>query len=198
MNNVLLLLVVTGAGVAVWAAQRRVATPAAPPPINRAKDSVLPVQARAPKVTGIKSIDSALEGVSNMVQGFAPRGIRNHNPGNIRKGRDAWQGAVGDDGEYLIFSEPKWGIRAIKKILNTYRRAYGLTTIHGIISRWAPDTENDTSSYVQHVADLLGVPPTAHLDENRDPDLIAAIILHENGEQPYSPAQILEGVALAG
>jgi hypothetical protein len=32
------------------------------------------------------------------------RGIRNNNPGNIEKGI-AWQGAVGDDGTFIIFAD---------------------------------------------------------------------------------------------
>ena len=49
------------------------------------------------------------------------------------------------------------GYRAMFVIIRTYMRKYGLTTIDGIISRWAPPTENDTKKYIDTVAYLSGI-----------------------------------------
>jgi len=132
-----------------------------------------------------------------------PRGIRNHNPGNIRRSADAWQGLAKDqnDAEFFQFVEPKYGIRAIARLLIAYQDRIGLRTVEGIISRWAPPVENQTSAYVAHVAAALGVGPTEPLDVHDYRvlrPLVEAIIRHENGCQPYSDAVIVAGLVLAG
>jgi hypothetical protein len=129
------------------------------------------------------------------------RGLRNANPGNIRKGQD-WLGLAPQqpDLEFCTFTDPVYGIRAIAKIVLTYATRHKLTTVRGIINRWAPPVENDTSSYVQHVADRLGVDPDSPIRVT-DPAvmkvLVAAIIKHENGTQPYGEDVILKGVEMA-
>ncbi len=127
------------------------------------------------------------------------RGFRNKNPGNIRKGID-WQGMRPNqtDSAFVQFIDPVYGIRAMNKIIKTYSTKYGLTTVRGIINRWAPPTENNTNSYVNDVASRLGVAPDQPIDvQARAADLSRAIIYHENGLQPYDVATIDKGVALA-
>ena len=132
-----------------------------------------------------------------------PRGIRNHNPGNIRRTGTRWQGMASDqsaDPEYIVFQSPFWGLRAMARILKTYRERYGLRTVRGIVTRWAPPNENDTESYVNSVAQALGVGPDDDLPGDTDTTarLVAAIVRHENGVQPYSPAMIRNAVEAAG
>lgn len=137
------------------------------------------------------------------------RGIRNNNPGNIRVGAK-WQGLATPDEmtdaqkaekEFCVFKSPPWGIRAMARTLITYQDKHKLNTVSGIINRWAPPVENDTGAYASHVASKIGVgvhePINIHTYEAMRP-LIEAIILHENGEQPYSSAQIDKGLVLAG
>lgn len=129
-------------------------------------------------------------------------GIRNNNPGNIRKG-DPWQGLddPADDGSFCRFKSPTWGIRAIARLLIAYQDRHGLRTVRAIISRWAPESENDTRAYIKHVADKLGVKPGEQIDVHRHETmrpLVETIILHENGVQPYTDAQIDKGLVLAG
>ena len=127
-----------------------------------------------------------------------PRGIRNNNPGNIEyHANNDWLGQVGSDGRYSVFDKPENGIRALARLLINYGRFYGLETVGGIVSRWAPDFENDTASYVRAVADRLGVQPFDVLESGQLPDLVKAIIHHENGQQPYSDAVISAGVRAA-
>lgn len=132
-----------------------------------------------------------------------PRGIRNHNPGNIRRSADPWQGLSKDqnDAAFFQFAAAKWGIRALARVLIAYQDRHGLRTVRAIIARWAPPAENKTSSYVDHVAAQLGVgadePLNVH-DYRTLRALVEAIILHENGQQPYSAAQLDAGLVLAG
>ncbi len=129
-----------------------------------------------------------------------PRGIRNNNPGNLRITGDNWQGLAAQqtDPAFFQFVAPVYGIRALAKTLKTYYYSHGLTTIAEIISRYAPSTENNTGAYISAVAGALGVDPVRPLDcETHWPGLVAAIIYHENGQQPYSPATIEQGVQLA-
>jgi hypothetical protein len=132
-----------------------------------------------------------------------PRGLRNHNPGNIERTETNWAGMATDqsgDQRFVVFRAPEWGLRAIARIVHTYRRRYGLDTVAGIIGRWAPPKENDTESYIAQVAKALGVAADQRLDLSREDvmaDLVEAIVQHENGQQPYSREMILKGVRLA-
>ncbi len=129
------------------------------------------------------------------------RGLRNNNPGNIRKNSTAWQGlAPADqqtDPDFFVFSSPTFGIRAMAHTLNTYMTRYGLTTLRGIITRWAPPSENDTDAYVAALVNDTGVGADDELSNSDLPAVVAGIIKHENGLQPYSMDTIDNAVAMA-
>jgi hypothetical protein len=130
--------------------------------------------------------------------GVMSRGIRNNNPGNIRFGSQ-WQGMAKEqpDKEYITFIAPEWGIRAISKTLDTYANKHGLHTVRGIVSRWAPANENNTQSYIDDVADSLGVTPLQNISVDYYKEkLIKAIIQHENGVQPYSDELIKKAIGM--
>ena len=76
------------------------------------------------------------------------RGIRNMNPGNIRLG-ESWLGlrTKQTDPDFCQFTSMVYGCRALLKLLRTYVEKRGCTTIRKVIERWAPPSENDTSSY---------------------------------------------------
>jgi len=131
-----------------------------------------------------------------------PRGIRNNNPGNIERTSTQWQGMAHDqsgDDRFIVFSDPVFGIRAMARTLGNYQRLHGIDTVYGIINRWAPaEDDNDTVSYAAHVADQLGVSEFDSISISHYlPELIPAIIKHENGTQPYSDSTIQRGIALA-
>jgi hypothetical protein len=140
-----------------------------------------------------------------MATATVPRGIRNNNPGNIRKSSEPWRGllpdAVQTDPAFFRFSAPEWGIRAIAVILRTYQTKHGLKSVRALIHRWAPTVENDTEAYVAAVAKAVGVGPDEPIDL-RDADdmrgMVLAIIRHENGQQPYDMAVINRGLERAG
>lgn len=131
----------------------------------------------------------------------APRGVRNHNPGNIIRGVDGWQGEVqGNDPRYATFETPEAGIRAMGKTLLIYQDKHGLSTVEGIIARWAPATENNTVAYATTVAKEMGVKIDAPInlhDGDTLTKLTRAMIRVENGSQPYSDQQIAAGLAAA-
>ncbi|VVS92185.1 structural protein [Desulfoluna spongiiphila] len=129
----------------------------------------------------------------------ATRGIRNNNPGNIRHGDD-WDGLakVQPDPAFCLFKTPEYGIRAMARVLTNYQRRHGIKTVRGIITRWAPPSENDTAAYVDHVAQVVGVDPDEPLVVTEVlPRLIPVIIKHENGQMPYSDDQIATGIRMA-
>ena len=113
-----------------------------------------------------------------------PRGIRNNNPFNIRKG-PRWQGlaATQPDPAFATFETPVYGIRAGMKLLLTYQSRHGIKTIRALIARFAPPNENDTVAYVAAVCKATGVNPDdtigflAHLIP-----LARAIVRHECGD----------------
>lgn len=126
------------------------------------------------------------------------RGIRNNNPGNIRVSKTTkWIGQIGDDGDFVIFSTPEYGIRAIYRTLLTYRRDHKLSTVKGIFERYAPPKENKTHLYIAFVCKEMGVGPDTVLALSDYDRLIIAIIKMENGAQPYTLATIRAGMALA-
>ena len=136
---------------------------------------------------------------AGVLMSYKPLGIRNNNPGNIRYNEaNNWNGQTGQNAGYVVFSEPVYGIRALAKLLSNYHAWYGMDTVNAIINKWAPPAENDTAAYVADVSQRVGVTPTETLDfATQLPDLVKAIIWHENGQQPYSDALIAQGVAMA-
>ncbi len=140
-----------------------------------------------------------------------PRGIRNHNPGNLRWGH-LWQGLVPEkrrtDKAFCQFVSASYGIRAVARTLITYQDKYGLRTVRQIINRWAPSSENDTQAYIQAVASQIGRSADEQLDMQSYRNLKAmteAIIRHENGRGVmstpntwYDQQTVDKGLALAG
>lgn len=131
-----------------------------------------------------------------------PRGIRNNNPGNIRKTAIAWRGEIeGKDPEFEAFETLEHGVRAMAKTLLTYYRVHKLKTVGWIISRWAPPSENDTLAYIRSVSKALGVEPDETIDlENRETlcKLVSAIVRHENGRKPDGSDWITKDVIEKG
>ena len=146
-----------------------------------------------------------------------PRGIRNFNPGNIRHAQGVrWQGmaAAQTDSAFVQSTAPRWGIRAIARVLITYqdkrlaKDGSRIDTVREFVERWAPPSENDTNAYAASVARALGLHPDYEGVDVYDFDvmrtLVTAIIRHENGPGPlpggqwYGDAIMADGLALAG
>jgi hypothetical protein len=112
-----------------------------------------------------------------------PRGIRNKNPGNIRISLSQWMGKLRiADPEFEQFSEMKFGIRALMKLLIGYINR-DFNTIEKIITRYAPGNENNTEAYIQAVCNYTGFQRDEILspDEETIKKMVYAISHHENG-----------------
>lgn len=105
-----------------------------------------------------------------------PRGIRNNNPLNIKKG-SSWKGLdlylTNRESTFCVFKKPRFGFRAAFVLLRKYYNSYKLHDLSGIIRRWAPETENKTIAYINTVAKAVGrypiekLPPPSysHIDD---------------------------------
>ena len=128
------------------------------------------------------------------------RGLNNNNPGNIRLSGTYWIGAVsGSDTSFVTFSSLSYGYRAMFVLLKNYISA-GYNTISLIINRWAPSSENDTISYINHVVNLTGIAQDTLIDSSNETQmkaLVSALSTHENGIAA-DPTAVAEGWALTG
>lgn len=145
--------------------------------------------------------------VPGAVMPSGARGIRNNNPGNIQQSDIPWQGKTqGADPRFETFATPELGIRALASNLIAYQEKHGYNTVGSIIGRWAPAAENgaaSTNGYIANVSKALGVKPDEAINV-KDPatlkKLTNAIIVQENGGNPYKDEQVTGGVesALSG
>lgn len=120
------------------------------------------------------------------------RGLRNRNPGNIRRSNTRYTGEKeqSTDPEFRQFVAVEWGYRAMFVLLYTYRLRYGLNTLEGWIGRWAPPSENRTASYLRFVADRCGLTEKEPLDPLDPATMIpiaAAMSEVENGVPANRP-----------
>lgn len=114
------------------------------------------------------------------------RGLRNCNPGNIRRSGVRYKGEVrpSRDPEFREFESLAWGYRAIFVLLDTYRMRHGLNTLAGMIARWAPPSENRTGAYIRAVCEQTGIGPGEKIDTRDRATMVpvaAAISRVENG-----------------
>jgi len=134
------------------------------------------------------------------------RSIRNNNPGNIKKTNTQWEGMTEEqtDSTFVSFDSPEMGVRALARVLNTYNTQYNLDDISGMVSRFAPPTENDTQNYIKFVSEKSGIPRNRKITLQDNPEdmkkVIAAMIEMEGGSDSvkyFTPSVINEGVRLA-
>ena len=81
---------------------------------------------------------------------------------NIRRSKDQWKGIaeVQTDHAFVQFKSLDYGWRAAFYLLTrTYYHKYRLYTIRGIVSKWAPESENNTKAYIANVSRLTGIDP---------------------------------------
>ncbi len=121
-----------------------------------------------------------------------PVGIRNNNPGNLR----SW-GSVPQRGGFAAFETPEAGLAAMIRNLQTQQSKHGLNTIQGIVSKWAPSSENDTDGYVKSVEKQTGFGRNQKLDlsdKKTVAPLVSAIIKQEGNSAGYSKNMVEEAV----
>lgn len=128
------------------------------------------------------------------------RGLRNNNPGNIRRSSQHFVGELTNstDKSFKQFESMAYGYRALFKIIITYYTRYHLTTVEDIISRYSPPTENNTDVYIQYVSKRLGVQPNERMDLDDTRlfcDLIIAMTKMETGIDA-SEDEVIDGYNL--
>ena len=149
-------------------------------------------------IGSIKDVLGFEEGGVIKAQNGLPLGLRQNNPGNIRPGA-GFIGETGQGGGYSTFASEDEGLRAIQRLLMTYGDQYGLNTIRGLANRYAPKSENPTESYIDFISQKTGIGPDEEIDlAGRGSDLIPAIVGFEQGQQPFSQAQIDRAIRAAG
>lgn len=134
----------------------------------------------------------ATDAVSSFL-GYGPIGIRQNNPGNLRK----WGDAAVKNG-FAQFETPVQGISAMAGNLQAYGR-HGWNTIDAIVDHWAPAKDkNNVPAYKAALVKQTGFALNAQLDLN-DPKVLSAvipaIIQHENGKNPYSAGLVAQGIS---
>lgn len=103
-----------------------------------------------------------------------PRGIRNNNPLNIKKGCN-WKGErpIQSDPVFEEFQTMQLGIRAALRLMRNHITGYKgtrpkMNTLKKLIAVWAPPTENSTTRYVDYVSAQVGLSPSDIIDpDNR-------------------------------
>ena len=134
-----------------------------------------------------------------------PRGIRNHNPLNIRRSKNQWKGMaeVQSDRAFVQFKSLEFGWRAAFYLLTrTYYHKYRLYTIRGIIRKWAPPSENQTETYIANVSRLTGIAPDEPIGipsekPSRWMAVGVAMAIQENGTTSLDYFAMLRGWELA-
>lgn len=121
-----------------------------------------------------------------------PRGIRNNNPLNIRKGNN-WQGERHPqvDTAFEEFDTMADGCRAAVILAYNYitgrtasSRRLRCDTVEKFITKWAPPTENNTQAYISRVCQRAELQPGTALypiNKNRLCRLLWAMTEVENG-----------------
>lgn len=90
------------------------------------------------------------------LSGSASKSPTPTNVGNIRP--------VGSTTGFQQFDTPEAGIKAIDDQLRIYGSKHKIKTLRGVISRWAPPSENDTESYIKNVSQRTGLKPDEEID----------------------------------
>ncbi len=124
------------------------------------------------------------------------RGLRNRNPGNIRRGAVRYRGEVDStDSRFRQFESMAMGYRAMFVLLHTYRLKHGLKTVAQMIERYAPSAENDTEAYIRAVESISGIDTSMAIDTT-EPEVmmpvVSAMSRVENGVCAV-PAEVMAG-----
>ena len=132
---------------------------------------------------------------------MSARGLRNNNPGNIRKSKDLFLGEIrpSADKSFKQFENMAYGYRAMFRILGNYVKHYKLDTLEKVITRWAPPKENNTKNYIKSVSEWSGVDKDSKVwIDNRQHmcAIVAAMSRMENGVKA-NMSEVEQGFDLA-
>lgn len=83
-------------------------------------------------------------------------GVNQYNVGNLRP--------VGASSGFQQPSSYEEGIKAMDDNLKVYGTKHKINTLRGVISRYAPPSENDTEAYIKYVAQRTNLDPNQEID----------------------------------
>ncbi|WP_272677207.1 hypothetical protein [Providencia sp. PROV160] len=124
------------------------------------------------------------------------RGLRNKNPGNLRDANNkiGLQGRGND--MMAVFASERDGLAAMSRQLMLDAEK-GKNSIDDYIRKYAPTNENKTQEYIDMVSKQTGYGAFESLDMH-NPEVLSklmnAMIKVENGAQPFSYDQVMEGI----
>ena len=128
--------------------------------------------------------------------GAKTRGARNNNPGNLEYHGQAGATPEPGSGRFARFQTMAQGVAALGRQLQRYG-SRGVNTLRGIISKYAPASENNTGAYVGTVSKLTGFSPDQQLNLNDAGTLgllIRGISSVENGSNVIARDDLLSGL----
>lgn len=130
-----------------------------------------------------------------------PRGLRDHNPGNLRHNPAIrWRNELEPDADgYCRFPTPADGLHALATDIHT-KWARGLDAIAKIVPVYAPPTENRTAEYEKNVVSWTGWGLNERLDLSLPDNLalmVRAIVRQECGSVPYGVRDLLAAAVSA-
>ena len=157
----------------------------APSPPNQPGSVTQWLQRNVPWLAGPSTPPPTLPGGAPGASGGDPRGIRNNNPLNLGY-VPGQQGAIGTDGRFGVYASMEAGVAQANRQLLLYQDRDHLLTLRQMISKWAPNNENNTAAYIASVAGRIGVNPDQQINM-RDPatarGVIAAMARVETGRE---------------
>ena len=147
----------------------------------------------------IKDALGLQEGGVIKAQNGLPLGLRQRNPGNIRPGA-GFIGETGTGSGYATFGSDDEGLRAIQRLLMTYGDKYDIKTLRQLANRYAPPSDNNpTDNYIDFLSEKTGIGADDEINlAESGSSIIPAIVGFEQGQQPYSQAQIDRAIRAAG
>lgn len=139
------------------------------------------------QVAGVNNVGKT--DVAMIKEGYAPKGQRNNNLGNLRDGPFARSqpGYVGNDGTgFAVFSTPADGNAAQERLLRNSYIGKGFNTPAKIVAKYAPSNENSSASmnnYAAYIARKAGVDVNGVIPADKVGLVAQAMREFENGTQ---------------
>ncbi|ECZ9313148.1 hypothetical protein A3T98_12790 [Salmonella enterica subsp. enterica serovar Newport] len=109
------------------------------------------------------------------------RADRNFNPLNLKTKGNAGK----DSGGFAKYTDEESGWGAARRQLSLYYTRDKLDTINGIVSKWAPPSENDTNSYIEQISKAMGVGENEKIDLS-NPAVMAKLSAYMASHEGYS------------
>ncbi|EOV0999180.1 hypothetical protein ACOGYE_003515 [Edwardsiella piscicida] len=109
------------------------------------------------------------------------RADRNFNPLNLKTNGNAGK----DSGGFAKYTDEDSGWDAARRQLSLYYTRDRLSTVRGLVSKWAPPSENDTEAYIAEISKRMGVGANDKIDLS-DPAVLGQLSAYMARHEGYS------------